>query len=196
MMQNLWRCVEDGQICGGPQVRPDDFERRTWQTWVPNMVDDQRVPGELDAGWSDELQSDHVVQTLHSRPMDPADLESVRVVLWEQIKRHRDTLSDTGGYAVTVGGVAKWFHSDAKSKTQQLALTMLGASVPAVPWKTMDGSFVTMSQSLAGAIFQAALVMDMALFSHAETLKAAVYAAADPASIDVTAGWPETYGGG
>lgn len=115
--------------------------------------------------------------------------------VWEQIKAIRDRLSDEGGYSVTVAGDAKWFHSDGKSKTQQLALVMAGASVPSVPWKTMDGSFVTMSQALAAAIYQAAMQQDMALFAHAEALKAQVYAAQDPASIDITAGWPATYGG-
>ncbi len=121
-------------------------------------------------------------------------LSDRRAALWEQIKATRDRLSDEGGYSVTVNGTPKWFHSDGKSKTQQLALVMLGANVPPVQWKTMDGSFVIMSQALAGAIFQAALSMDMALFAHAESLKAQVDAAADPAAVDITAGWPATYG--
>lgn len=97
-----------------------------------------------------------------------------------------------GGYLAN----NKWFHSDTFSRTQQMALVMMGASVPAVQWKTMDGSFITMTQTLAGQIFGAAAVQDQALFSHAEFLHATVLAAEDPTSVDITAGWPATYGGG
>lgn len=147
-----------------------------------------------------------IAHELHEAPADVQDgwelvdgycgpVRTAAAEVWEQIKAIRDRLSDTGGYSVTVDGTPKWFHSDPKSKTQQLALTMLGANVPAVQWKTMDGTFVTMSQSLAGAIFQAAMQMDMALFAHAETLRAQVNAAQDPSSVDINAGWPATYGG-
>lgn len=110
---------------------------------------------------------------------------------WEAIKAKRDSLSDTGGYLVE----GKWFHSDAKSKTQQLSLFIMGANVPAVAWKTMDGSFVTMTQTLAGQIFNAAAAQDQALFTKAEEHRAAMEASADPAAYDFSAGWPATYGG-
>lgn len=118
-----------------------------------------------------------------------ARLASAQATAWERIKAHRDQLSDTGGYKA--GG--KWFHSDGKSKTQQLALVMLGANVPPVAWKTMDGSFVTMSQTIAGQVFQAALTQDMALFAAAEAHKSAMQASADSASYDFSAGWPATF---
>ncbi len=135
----------------------------------------------------------HKVELWQAYTPPEVPLPDRRAALWEQIKATRDRLSDEGGYSVTVNGTPKWFHSDGKSKTQQLALTMLGANVPSVPWKTMDGSFVTMSQPLAAAIFQAALSMDMALFAHAESLKAQVEASEDPSSIDISTGWPATY---
>lgn len=110
---------------------------------------------------------------------------------WEAIKAHRDRLSDTGGYLVD----GKWFHSDGKSKTQQLSLFIMGAQVPAVQWKTMSGEFVTMTQSLAAQIFQAAAQQDMALFAAAETHRAAMETSADPALYDFSAGWPATFQG-
>lgn len=119
-----------------------------------------------------------------------------RVARWEEIKAHRDHLSDAGGYTVTVGGVPKWFHSDGKSKTQQLGLVMAGAGIPqGLQWKTMDGSFVTMTQALAGAIFQAAMAQDAAIFQVAETHRAAMEAAADPDAYDFSGGWPATFPG-
>lgn len=114
--------------------------------------------------------------------------------VWERIKARRDALSDKGGYLVTVGGVSKWFHSDAKSKTQQLGLLIAGANVPAVQWKTMDGTFVTMSQAWAGAIFAAAAAQDIAIFAAAEAHKSAMEAAANPAAYDFSGGWPAVYG--
>jgi hypothetical protein len=113
-----------------------------------------------------------------------------RAAVWESIKALRDQKVQTGGY--TAGG--KWFHSDTFSRTQQMALFMMGAAVPAVQWKTMDGTFVTMTQTLAGQIFAAGAAKDQGLFARAEVLRAAVYAAADPASVDITAGWPAGYG--
>lgn len=102
---------------------------------------------------------------------------------WQKIKAKRDDLTKNGGCLVA----GKWFHSDTDSKQQQMALTMLGASIPAnLQWKTMDGSFVTMTQTLAGQLFQAQIVREQAIFAHAETLKA------DP-NADIGTGWPARY---
>lgn len=109
--------------------------------------------------------------------------------IWTLIKSYRDNLIQNGGYLAS----GKWFHSDTLSRTQQMGLVMMGASVPAVQWKTMDGTFITMTQTLAGQIFAAAAMQDQALFSHAELLHATVLAAEDPNSVDITAGWPSTY---
>lgn len=123
-----------------------------------------------------------------------AQLQQLRDAKWVEIKAIRDRLQDEGGYKVAIAGVDKWFHSDVKSRTQQIGLTMMGAAVPPVPWKTMDGSFVNMSQAIASAIFAAAAAQDMALFAHAEQLRAQVNAG-DPSSIDISAGWPATFEG-
>lgn len=122
-------------------------------------------------------------------------LEARRAQAWERIKAHRDELSDNGGYKVIVNGVDKWFHSDAKSKTQQLGLVIAGPAVPAIQWKTMDGTFITMSQAWAGAIFAAAAAQDAAIFAKAEFHRLAMEAAADPLAYDFSGGWPAVYGG-
>ena len=83
------------------------------------------------------------------------------------------------------------FHSDDSSRIQQIGLVMLGANIPAgLKWKALGGTLVDMTPTLAGQIFGAQAARDAALFAHAEGLIAAVQAAADPASIDITAGWP------
>ena len=128
--------------------------------------------------------------TMTEAEMAQQQLAAIRAAIWERIKAKRDQLKDSG---VKVG--AKWFHSDPDSRIQQLGLVMMGASVPPVQWKTMDGSFVQMSQTLAGQIFSATAASDMALFSHAETLRAQVEASADPGAVNIGAGWPETFTG-
>lgn len=159
------------------------------------LVDDVELPDDwlgcsyiyLDGEWARTDDGDAVAA---------AKLAAGRAVVWGAIKVHRDKLSEQGGYLVTVGGVSKWFHSDSKSKTQQLGLLISGASVPPVPWKTMDGSFVTMSQAWAAAIFAAAAAQDIAIFAAAETHRAAMMAADDPLAYDWrSTGWPTVYGG-
>jgi hypothetical protein len=123
----------------------------------------------------------------------PADISFViedRAQIILKIKAERDLRKDGGTFT---GG--KWFHSDRDSRIQQLGLVMMGAALPAVQWKTMDGSYVTMNQTLAAAIFQATVTLDMALFSTAEVHIGAVSASLLPRDYDFTVGWPAHYVG-
>lgn len=109
---------------------------------------------------------------------------------WDAIKGERDRRKSGG---VKVG--AKWFHSDDGSRIQQMGLVMMGASIPAnLQWKTMDGSFITMTQALALQVFQAVAASDQAIFTVAEQHKATMEASADPGSYDYSGGWPKIYG--
>lgn len=113
-----------------------------------------------------------------------------RTAIWEQIKALRDTKTQNGGFPAA----GKWFHSDTFSRTQQIGLVMMGTNIPAgLQWKTMDGTFVTMTQTLAGQIFAAAAAQDAAMFAHAEALRAQIDATLEPDTVDITAGWPATY---
>lgn len=118
-------------------------------------------------------------------------LDVAQVVAWERIKAHRELLKSSGTLAA-----GKWFHSDADSRIQQIGLTMMGASIPAgLQWKTMDGSFVTMTPTLAGQIFQAMAGGDAAIFQAAETHRAAMMASLDPSAYDFSSGWPAVFVG-
>lgn len=111
--------------------------------------------------------------------------------IWESIKAERDRRTETGGYLVG----DKWYHSDQKSRSQQLGLVLLGANIPEnLQWKTMDGSFVTMTATLAQQILAAAAASDQAIFTAAEIHKAAMEASAEPASNGFSTGWPPAYG--
>lgn len=122
----------------------------------------------------------------------PVPLIDRQTAAWNDIKAHRDHLTETGGYKVGT----KWYHSDQKSRSQQLGLVLLGANIPAnTQWKTLDGSFILMTQTLAGQILVAAAVSDMTIFAAAETHKTAMEASADPSAYDFSTGWPAVYTG-
>jgi hypothetical protein len=133
---------------------------------------------------------DFVAGVLVITPPAPATRAQVQAAQWEKIKAERDR-RQSGGYLVA----SKWYHSDDGSRIQQLGLLMLGASIPAnLQWKTMDGTFVTMTQALASQIFSAASASDQAIFAKAESHKAAMSASSDPAAYDFLTGWPLVYG--
>ena len=111
---------------------------------------------------------------------------SQRADKWEDIKGERDRRQALG---VRVG--ADLFHSDDKSRIQQLALVMMGAGLPAgLRWKTLGGDFVTMTPSLAQQVFSATAASDQAIFAAAEVHRAAMLASANPADYGFAAGWP------
>lgn len=133
--------------------------------------------------YSDEFyfrtEQDDAPYVVYTKKSD-AQIQAVR---WTKIKQKRDDLTKNGGCLVA----GKWFHSDTDSKQQQMALTMFGASIPAnLQWKTMDGSFVLMTQTLAQQLFGAQIAREQAIFAHAEALKTDINA-------DINSGWPARY---
>ena len=120
----------------------------------------------------------------------PPDYSALAGSHWEAIKAERDRRTQQGGYQVA----GKWFHSDTFSRTQQMGLVMMGAGIPAnLQWKTMNGSFVAMTQTLAGQVFAAAAASDAELFARAEQIKAAMEA--DPVNFSLSEfSWPSIYG--
>ena len=117
-----------------------------------------------------------------------ANLSALRTAKNTAIKAERDRRKFNGVYVSN-----KWIQSDTYSRTQWMAMVMMGANVPAIDWTTMDNTSITTSQTLANDVFQATATLDATLFAYAKTLIASVNASNDPASIDITAGWPATY---
>lgn len=123
-------------------------------------------------------------------PAPVAPLAERQAEAWERIKAYRDQRKAAG---VLVG--SNWFHSDDSSRIQQLGLTIMGANMPpGIMWKTMSGSFVEMTPTLAGQIFQTTAANDQAVFSVAEGHRVAMEAAENPDAYDFTTGWPPVYG--
>lgn len=119
-----------------------------------------------------------------------AKLAALKASKVTAIKAERDRRKFNG---VKVG--TKWIHTDTYSRTQWMGMVMMGAGVPAIEWTTMDGSTTTTSQSLAAQVFQGTVTLDATLFAYAKGLIAAVDASTDPASVDITTGWPATFEG-
>lgn len=131
-----------------------------------------------------------IVGDKHGYPtlQDPPQVTSTQI--WTQIQTKRDHLTNTGGYKVA----DKWFHSDPKSRSQQLNLGLLGDNLPKdLNWKTMDGSFVSMTPALVQQVLAAAAISDQAIFTAAEVHKAAMEASENPAAYDFSTGWPEVF---
>jgi PKD repeat protein len=149
-----------------------------------------------------------------------ADLDTVIIRYsqddqWNAIKNYRDDRTTNGGYKVMTSTtvttaatgtspattlkttIPSWFHSDQASRTQQIALVLLGANMPAgIMWKTMSGNFVPMSPALAGAIFQTAVGSDQRIFGNAEHHRQLLFATTSAAAADsynYMSAWPQTY---
>ena len=112
---------------------------------------------------------------------------NIKLKLWYKVKDERDRRTQQGGYKVGT----KWYHSDTFSRSQQLGLVLMGAGIPqGLMWKTMDGSFIEMTQAVASDVLTGAGIQDSATFAYAESLKAQVEASPDPESIVISSGWP------
>lgn len=117
-------------------------------------------------------------------------LNERRRAVWEQIKEFRDSRMYAG---VQVG--EHWFHTDNKSRIQQLGLRGMGNAMPALQWKVMNNGHVPMTPQLAEQIFWAVAQLDATVHQVAEVHKAAVYASTNPESVDWSGGWPASFEG-
>ncbi len=160
-----------------PVLTPKDHYEQQWEV-VPRFVE-----------YTDENNVLHTVAEQEAIAI-ALDLQTKRNSKWEAIKTERDKRTQQGGYKVG----AKWYHSDTFSRSQQLGLVIMGANIPSgMQWKTLDGSFVVMTPTLAAQIFNAAAAQDQAIFSKAEEHRVAMEASADPAAYDFSGGWPAAY---
>lgn len=122
--------------------------------------------------------------------LDNFAIDIARESAWKRIQAERD-LRKGGG--VHVG--ANWFHSDDTSRIQQIALTMLGSNLPpGIMWKTMQGTFVSMTPTLAMQIFQSIIAQDQKIFAQAEYHRQhMILDGNDPDVYDYSSGWPQTF---
>jgi hypothetical protein len=132
-------------------------------------------------------------------------LTTIRAEMWDQIKNIRTNKILEGG----VFSDSKWFSTDIVSRSQYLRLknkadllassgapgsTILAANNANVLWKTMDGSFVTVTIDLINNLMNALDDREAAIFAHAEIFKSLVDISNNPASININLGWPTSFG--
>ena len=121
-------------------------------------------------------------------PAPPVSAE-VRAAIVTAIKAERDRRKFNG---VFVSG--KWIHSDTYSRTQWLGMVMMGNNLPVIEWTTMDGTTINTTPALAQAVFQGTATLDTTLFGFAKALATTINENPNPASVDITTGWPATFG--
>lgn len=110
---------------------------------------------------------------------------------WERIKVERDRRQGSG---VLVNGC--WFYTDPEDRvryTAMMVLKLMGLPIPNTPWKTMDGTFCDMTETLALSVFLAVTQLDATLFAKGEAHRAAMMTYADPAAYDFSSGWPASF---
>jgi len=131
-----------------------------------------------------EVQAGRLVMVKNTVPTDAA-----RDRVEQIIKSERDRRVGAG---VAVGN--KWFHTDTFSRAQQLGLSALGKAIPAnTQWKSMDGSCVLMTATLANQILAAAVQQDIAIFAAADRHIALMRTSPDPLKYDYSQGWPPSF---
>jgi len=173
----IWAKIENGVLA----CRDDSLDGFNQQRAVDDGFTAHNVP---DAGWL-QIQGGVIVE------VDPtaSRLAEKQAAKWEEIKTYRDKVK-AGGVLVST----KWFHTDDASRIQQLGLVQLGANIPAgIMWKTLDGTFIEMTQQLASDIFAAVTTLDITAFANAETHRIAMEASQAPDTYDYSTGWPTTY---
>jgi Domain of unknown function (DUF4376) len=146
-----------------------------------------------------EVATQSLITALSSHTYTGPDLRLIMGVsnynpdIPQQIRNERDRRLQNGGCKVVISGVDKWFHSDDRSQLQQISLLMLGAGISSVPpWKTMDGSRVTLTAAIAQQIFASAVTQAGATHEASDAGIAAY--GADPGAFSVSSiQWPAVY---
>jgi len=121
-------------------------------------------------------------------PKIEPSLASVKDELVRKVKTQRDFQKFNGVFVQN-----KWIHTDTYSRTQWMAMVMMGANLPAIPWTTMDGTHIVTTPALAQGVFNGVAQLDAQLFSFASSLITSIDSSDDPNSVDITTGWPLTY---
>ena len=162
----------------------------------------------LPAGATFDFDADGTLVVTPAPALNPVQVKATAAAAkWEAIKAERDRRTEQGGYKVGT----KWFHSDQKSRSQQLGLARKADRIEAsggdldavmhdvdgnlIAWKTMGGEFVALTARLAQQIASSAEASDISIHKAAEIHKAAMEASADPSAYDFSGGWPATFAG-
>ena len=132
---------------------------------------------------------------IHNGTLMEINIDDLRNEKWEAIKLLRDSKSQGGTF---VNSINKWFHTDPKSLIHYLGLNqqrMMGSYTP-VMWKTMDGSFVKLNDSLLGEVSNQVINNELMIFGIAEQHKSMMEAYPNPLEYTeeiMNTLWPQVY---
>jgi len=118
-------------------------------------------------------------------------LAEVKATKAAAIRQHRDALTEDH---IVIDG--KHYHSDPKSRIQQMGLAKLAAAnaiPPGLQWMTKNAGLVTMTNDIALQFEPVTLAHDMALFAAAQAHIDALEALESAQAVqdyDFTDGWP------
>lgn len=152
------------------------------------------LPAELDFvrtyPWPDDIPLSEELRHTLEEPSPEAERQEILDDQWQRIQDIRDARIAGGAF---VGG--KWFYTDADSISRYLALVIAGPNLmPAnIEWKTMDGSKIPMTYELTQQVYVAIMQHTNTVYVRGEQLKEDLYASSNPATFDITVGWPQVY---
>lgn len=118
----------------------------------------------------------------------PLTLAQKQGIVWDAIKAFRDFKKFNGVLVST-----KWINTDTYSRTQWLAMVLMGASLPLIPWTTMDGTTINTTPTLATTVFNAVASQDATIFGVATAHYNAMMLLTDPTGYNFSANWPVTF---
>jgi hypothetical protein len=134
----------------------------------------------------------------------PPTIAELKLAKIEAVKAERDRLIVVGGHKIG----DNWYHSNEISLIQQIALNGIadkmiaagatdGALITATPWKTLGGTFVSLTVGIAKNFIASALNQQSLMFSAAQTKITQEIPALNTVeavnAYDVLAGFPATY---
>ena len=108
--------------------------------------------------------------------------------MWERIKARRHQATRSGVFVPSIG---KWFHNDDPARQPYTFLRTLPKLPSPLPWKTMDNSFVEMTQALLDELSLKMIADEQTDFANAERHRAAMLKADHPLDYDYSDGWTQ-----
>ena len=166
---------------------PPDYDH-VWQwvdtKWVELLpINNPNIPYGDEYEWNEE-QSQWVI----SPELSAYKHLEQQSQMWELIKERRLQAVTSGVY---VESVDKWFHTDEVSATSYSTIAGMIAlnNYEPVQWKTMDNTWVLLTEPLFKELQTAMSAKTNANYAVAEQHKAAMLVADNPLEYDYSEGW-------
>jgi hypothetical protein len=138
------------------------------------------------AGWL-ELLSDEQALALGLEALAPEPVDVLVRDYAQEIKQIRDAKMAGG---ITLNGVTIFTDDVSQGRITGAALAVTLDPSLVIRWKTASGDFIELGAAQVVGIATAVRMHVQACFDHEEILLAAIAAAEDPETVDLTQGWP------